>query len=181
MVKGIKVKRGQWLTHYSDIIEKSPPDVTLRVARNALKHLSSRYMRFLGTRSVTYLGRRYLLITIYNYDKYSPPPGVKGTGTGTWSGIRRAQGGHDNNDKKGKKGNIKNVNVTEQQTELVTALVELTGEPAFSPFYNSLVRRYGPDRVWAWLSETKGAKAEGRIKKSAGAFLMNLVNEHERT
>jgi hypothetical protein len=90
-VRGIMVKRTQWITHHAEIARLCPPDVTEKVVRTALAHLKR--LGFLGTQVVIQSGRRYLLITICKYNEYQNPGIGSGRRLGTRLGINRADGG----------------------------------------------------------------------------------------
>jgi len=68
MVRGLVIRRGQWLTHREDIAGCCPKDVTERVVRRALSNLAK--LGFLVREVVFISGRRFLLVTICKYNEY---------------------------------------------------------------------------------------------------------------
>jgi len=91
---GYDIKRGQWLTHYYEIAKLCPGTITPKQVRTALSRLSSKTVRFLGTREVRITGRRFLLLTIYNYSKYNDPAEKRAQGRAHGSAQERARTGH---------------------------------------------------------------------------------------
>lgn len=92
VVQGIPVRRGQWLTHYEEIANLCPKDVTYRVARQAVETLSKRKIEFLGREHVSYHGRHFVLLTVINYDTYNPTSTPIGSDHGSDHGTLSAGG-----------------------------------------------------------------------------------------
>ena len=179
-VHGFQVERGQWLTHYHEIADKAPPDVTAKVARTALSHLASRNVRFLGTRSVTLSGLRFILITIWNYDKYNP---LKGPISGRRA-HGRAHGGHmegttlpeegeevENNVKR-QRPNVDNSGPDPQ--DLIARIVELTGDAKSGGGFAVLIAKHGHDYVEGKLGEYRDKVREGFKPDNPGAYFTGM-------
>jgi len=93
VVRGVPLNRGQWLTHYSTIHELCPKGVSIRQVRRAIETLSDSKVGFLDTQVVTRFGRRWLLLTVNNYEGYQAPGLITGTGVSTRSGTQGADEG----------------------------------------------------------------------------------------
>lgn len=187
-VQGIKVKRGQWLTHYAEIVDKTPPDVTIKVARNALKWLASAKVSFLGIQLGIHLGRRFLLITICKYEEYQAPIGGMGTLLGTDMGTGRAQGGHDNNIIKGRKGRKKDVNAllkglaSEKDVDtqaIVADMIRETGDSDARGQWAMWAGRVPHQEIRRMLSVIKDARLTGHCDTPA-ALLVHLLKKWKR-
>ena len=91
-MQGIPVRRGQWLTHYEEIANLCPKDVTYRVARQAVETLSKKKIEFLDREHVSYHGRHFVLLTVINYDTYNPTSTPIGSDHGSDHGTLSAGG-----------------------------------------------------------------------------------------
>ena len=200
IVKGIPVKRGQWLTHYHTIQECCPKTISLSQVRHAVKRLSSKEVTFFSTRVVTRFGRKFLLLTVCKYEDYQNPDlwttrkGITGVSS------RVSHGYHSNNIRKEeeKKEDVTNrpggyggyvdnshnpaslvSDLAEEKAlanvDLVNQILEVTRDPENIGYYEKRVRQIPHGRIHGMLSVVKIAKRQGEIKKSPGAMLKHLI------
>src|SRR5262245_45592439 len=62
-----------------------------------------------------------------------------------------------------------------QHAELAADIIEVTGESDRGAFYERLIATLPRELVQTALTDTRCAKAAGRIKKSAGAFFIGAL------
>ena len=199
IVKGIPVKRGQWLTHYHTIQECCPKTISLSQVRHAVKRLSSKEVTFFSTRVVTRFGRRYLLITICKYEDYQTPnaEGITRFSTGVVSRV--SDGYHDNkrrieelknennrrgpvdNSRKDRTGDIANLtsDLAEEKAinniALVDQIIEETGDRESRAYYERIVRQVDHFVIQRMLGTVHETRNLGEIRKSPGAMLKHLI------
>ena len=183
---GMTIRRGQWLTHYHTIKERCPCDISIKEVRGSISILASPELGFLGTEVVTRLGRRYLLLTIKQYNTYQPEiyfdaqRGIwLGTTQGIGTGTRKAQGGHEKgttlNEEREEPEQIEN----NEGDDLLERMIAVTGDPKDTLAFALLIKEHGRYWVEGRLGLLKEYIDEGKPIDNRAAYLTTLIKGEE--